>query len=183
MVSIVKSKWILEWRLTWFCSGLHMTLECRDTKHLASLGVRCNASTIEGRGNKQPLGSLVSTRALLHPSSILECNLMTIISHPKCCVKDILLLPVEMQSRILAQLAFWNQNPLSYFMYSRMNLNTISLALVCKVNKIIKCKKIYQNFSSVFGGSHYTAQSFIHKEAKKRNAHKNFTFQESPSLV
>jgi len=47
-----------------------------------------------------------------------------------------------------------------------MNLNTISLPLVGKANKIIKCQKIYQNFSSVFGGSHYTAQSFIHKEAK-----------------
>jgi hypothetical protein len=51
VVSMVKPKWILElccWK--YFYSGLHMTLECRDTKlwPISSLGASQCLSTLKG---------------------------------------------------------------------------------------------------------------------------------------
>jgi hypothetical protein len=52
LISMVKPKWILQ--LCWKCfySGLHMTLECRDTKLWPVSGCYHNVSTLKGRVNK-----------------------------------------------------------------------------------------------------------------------------------
>ncbi len=53
VVSMVKPKWILlQWYVKCLFSGLHMTLECRDTKLWPVFGCITNVSTLKGRANK-----------------------------------------------------------------------------------------------------------------------------------
>ncbi len=54
VVSMLKPKCILQLCQKCFYSGLHMTLECRDTKTLASFWVHHDSQcpTLKGRANK-----------------------------------------------------------------------------------------------------------------------------------